>query len=170
MNQRTRFFSLLLSIAILGSLIIPLGKVWAETKRGKITGLKIPRFVSLKSPKVHLRTGPGTRYPIEWILTLRNMPVEVIDEFSTWRKIRDWQGSAGWVHRSLLSGQRWVILKEDVLLYKAPKRGSGIKARLSKKVVGQLQHCMGDWCKGTFGGFIGWVERKRVWGVHDAPP
>lgn len=68
------------------------------TAKGPKTGLPLPRFVSLRSGEVNLRTGPGARYPVEWVLVYRHMPVEIIAEFDTWRKIRDWQGTVGWVH------------------------------------------------------------------------
>ena len=48
--------------------------------------LPLPRFVSLKSAEVNLRTGPGTRYPIEWVYKRRALPVEIIAELP----IRGW--------------------------------------------------------------------------------
>jgi len=136
-------------------------------KTGKVTGLEIPRFVSLRSGKVNLRTGPGTRYPVEWVLTYRNMPVEVLDEFDTWRKIRDWQGSTGWVHRSLLSGKRWVIVPDNqILLRRDPRPNAGVIARIAKKNIGRLETCQGIWCQAAFSGFDGWIKRAEIWGVY----
>jgi len=37
----------------------------------------VPRFVTLHADRVNLRTGPGDRYPIEWVLTRKEMPVEI---------------------------------------------------------------------------------------------
>ena len=68
------------------------------------SGLPIPRFVTLRSDKVFVRTGPGVRYPIKWVFQKENLPVEVIQEFDTWRQIRDRDGEEGWIHQSLLSG------------------------------------------------------------------
>src|SRR5258708_28049028 len=70
----------------------------------------LPRYLSLRSDEVNLRTGPGVRYPVDWVLQRRNMPVEVLAEFENWRKIRDWQGTEGWVHQSMLSGRRYAIV------------------------------------------------------------
>ena len=58
-----------------------------HAKTGSVTGLEIPRFVSLKSNEVNLRVGPSKNYPIELIYITKNLPVEIIDEFDTWRKI-----------------------------------------------------------------------------------
>src|SRR5262245_34959241 len=73
----------------------------------KGSGLPVPRFASLRSDEVNVRTGPGTRYPVDWVFKRKFMPVEVVAEFENWRKIRDWQGASGWVHQSLLTGRRY---------------------------------------------------------------
>ena len=72
------------------------------------TGLPLPRFVTLRANEVNLRSGPGTRYPIDWVYRRSGMPVEIIDEFDTWRRIRDWQGTEGWVHQSMVQGRRGI--------------------------------------------------------------
>src|ERR1700745_1267941 len=74
-------------------------------------GLPVPRFVTLRSDQVNVRTGPGERYPIEWVFTRKGMPVEILAEFDVWRKIRDWQGTEGWVHQRMVTGNRAVIVK-----------------------------------------------------------
>ena len=82
----------------------------AAAQQRKGSGLPIPRFASLRSDEVNVRTGPGPRYPIEWVFKRKAMPVEIVAEFENWRKIRDWQGASGWVHQSLLSGKRSFII------------------------------------------------------------
>src|SRR6266446_1681609 len=72
--------------------------------------LPVPRFVSLHADKVNLRAGPGDRYPIEWVLTRKEMPVEIVAEFEHWRRVRDYQGTEGWVHERMLEGKRAVVV------------------------------------------------------------
>ena len=74
------------------------------------SGLPLPRFVSLRADQVNLRTGPGVQYPVEWVYQRKDLPVEIITEYRTWRKIRDWQSTQGWVHQSMLSGKRSIIV------------------------------------------------------------
>src|SRR6202048_2611436 len=74
-------------------------------------GLPVPRFVSLHADRVNLRTGPGDRYPIDWVFTRKDMPVEIIAQFEHWRQIRDWEGTKGWVHQRMLAGKRDVIVQ-----------------------------------------------------------
>src|SRR6202035_5755275 len=77
-------------------------------------GQKLPRFVSLRSDQVNLRVGPGENYPIDWVLTRKDMPVEIIRQFENWRMIRDWQGTEGWVHERMVAGKRAVVVKGGV--------------------------------------------------------
>src|SRR5262245_37242621 len=72
----------------------------------KGSGLPLPRFASLRSDEANVRSGPGTRYPIDWVFRRKGMPVEIVAEYENYRKIRDWQGASGWVHQSLLTGKR----------------------------------------------------------------
>ena len=92
-----------------------------QTERPGRTGLPLPRFVSLRADQVNLRTGPGVRYPIDWVYRRRDLPVEIIDEHETWRRIRDWEGTIGWVHQSMLQGVRnAMVTGEPRTLRKLP--------------------------------------------------
>jgi SH3-like domain-containing protein len=129
--------------------------------------LPVPRFVSLHSEKVNLRTGPGDRYPIEWVLTRKDMPVEVVQQFEHWRRIRDWEGTQGWVHERMLGGKRDVIVKGGIrTLYTRPDPRSGAVARAEPGVVAKLLECQGTWCRVDAGEATGWVQRTDVWGVY----
>ena len=80
-----------LGSAVLGAMLL-LSAGNALAAEDEAGGPKVPRFVSLDADKVNLRTGPGQRYPIDWVLTRREMPVEVIAQFENWRRIREWTG------------------------------------------------------------------------------
>src|SRR5471030_3132986 len=87
----------------------------------KGSGLPLPRFASLKSDEVNVRTGPGPRYPVDWVFKRKMMPVEIVAEYENFRKIRDWQGAGGWVHQSLLSGKRgFIVPTKAVSLHRTP--------------------------------------------------
>jgi SH3-like domain-containing protein len=145
---------------------------WAQTSPQKAagsasTGLAVPRYVSLRSDEVNLRTGPGVRYPIEWVLQHRHMPVEVLAEFETWRKIRDFQGTEGWVHESMLSGRRYAVVTGAVRsLHRDPEPPSPVVARLEPGVVAEIVECRKDWCRLDSDGYKGWLTRADFWGVY----
>ncbi|HEV7368476.1 SH3 domain-containing protein [Arenibaculum sp.] len=131
------------------------------------TGLPIPRFVTLRSGEVNVRTGPGTRYPVEWVFVRKDVPVEITAEFDTWRRIRDWEGAEGWVHQSMLSGRRAIVVTGDVRsLRRSPEPAASAVARLEPGVVGTLQRCRADWCEVEVEGYEGWLARTEFWGVY----
>lgn len=131
------------------------------------SGLPLPRFASLRSDEVNMRTGPGTRYPIEWVFKKAGVPVEIIAEYEIWRRVRDPEGTEGWMHKSALSGKRTAIvtggphdLREDA----DPQ--SPIAAHLELGAMGQLVSCSKDWCKLKFNGVKGYLRKTDFWGAY----
>lgn len=135
----------------------------------KTTGLPIPRFVSLKSTEVNVRSGPGTRYPIAWVYRREGMPVEIVEEYDYWRKIRDVEGTTGWVHKAMLDGHRTVMLKgkEPRVVRTAPEAKAKPLLKVEPMVIAKLAECEKDWCRIQISGRKGWIEKKYLWGVYD---
>jgi SH3-like domain-containing protein len=133
----------------------------------KTTGLPLPRFVTLRSGEVNVRTGPATTYPVEWVFVRKEMPVEITQEFDTWRRIRDWEGAEGWVHQSMLSGKRSMVVMGDVRsVRKEPNPAAPAVARAKPGVMGWLHKCQGEWCQVDLKGYKGWMLRSEMWGVY----
>lgn len=131
------------------------------------SGLPIPRFVSLRSGEVNVRTGPGVRYPVDWVFVRQGMPVEVTAEFDTWRRIRDWEGTQGWVHQSMLSGRRAVVVMGEMrTVRQQPQSSAPAVAQAEPGVMGRLDSCEADWCRVDMQGIEGWLRRDEVWGVY----
>jgi len=129
--------------------------------------LPIPRFASLRSDKINLRVGPGLDFPIQWVYQRKHMPVEVIGEYDVWRKIRDWQGTTGWVHQSMLDGRRTVrISGSERTLRREPDDAAVVVARLAPGVIGRLLECNDSWCRIEVDGNRGWLKREEFWGVY----
>ncbi len=129
--------------------------------------LPLPRFASLRSNKVFSRAGPGKRYPIEWEYHLKGAPVEIVAEFDYWRRIKDWQGSLSWVHKSMLIGRRGVYVTHDTLLRRGETSESGGIAKVKKGAFGQLVACQAHACEIDFSIRQGWLPRSVIWGVYD---
>lgn len=133
------------------------------------SALPIPRFVSLRTDPINLRTGPGVRYPVDWVYVRRRLPVEVIAEFDTWRQIRDPDGAEGWVHQTMLSGRRTAVVKAASAALR--REGSDTAAelvRVEKGVIVAVQRCpaSSEYCRVEAGGIQGWLRRDQVWGVY----
>lgn len=155
----------LLSLAIAPPLAAQNDKTAAD--KGQKNG-KLPRFASLKSEDVNVRTGPGPRYPVDWKFVRRDLPVEIVAEFETWLKIRDWQNTEGWVHSSMLSPRRHVMVVGEAMseLHKKPENDAPVVARSEPGVIGQLMQCEGAWCRVQMRRVSGWIKRDAIWGVY----
>lgn len=135
------------------------------------TNLPLPRFASVAKEKAFVRTGPGKKYPIKWVIEKQGVPVEITLEFDTWRKIRDVDGQEGWVLKTLLSGNRSgiIISKQSVPLYSSEdinSNYSSIIASLEPSVIVKIKECHGGSCYVDAQGYKGWIERKSLWGVY----
>lgn len=139
--------------------------VVAET-RGKVTNLPIPRFVSLKASEGNVRRGPSLSHRIDWVFTRRDMPLVVTGEYGHWRRVEDRDGQGGWVHYSLLSGVRTVIVAEDLTpLHMKPQDGAPVAARAEAGVIARLGECSPEWCRISAEGERGWARKAALWGV-----
>ena len=135
------------------------------------SGLPVPRFVSIKADRVNVRGGPDKDHDVSFIFTRVGWPVEITAEFDNWRRIRDSDGSEGWVYHSLLSGKRTaaVQLKDKTALapvHAAPDAESPVAADLQAGVLATVKSCTGAWCHLVGKDFDGWVEQNDLWGVY----
>ncbi len=134
---------------------------------GPVTRLPIPRFVSLKTDEANVRRGPSMSQRIDWVYKARGMPLEVIGEYGNWRRVRDRDGVGGWVHYSLLSGVRTVIVEEDMLpLYQRRDPQGPVNAYLEAGVIARVEKCGPVWCRLSAGGKRGWTTHAGLWGLR----
>lgn len=164
--RRTSARPIAIGIASLLALLVAAAREPAAAADGD-AGLPVPRFVSLRSDRVNLRAGPGNQYPIEWVLTKKDMPVQIIAQFEHWRRIRDWDGTEGWVQERMVAGKRTVVVGKGAVrpLYQRPDPEAAVTARAEPGVVAQLAECRGAWCRIETDDVSGWMRRTDIWGV-----
>lgn len=146
------------------------GALAQSTKTGA-SGLAVPRFVSLKSDRVNVRVGPSRDHNIAWTFVQAGLPVEIIQEFENWRRIRDWEGKEGWVFHSLLSGRRTALVTPWEQTGRTPLRArsksdADIVAELEPKVLAAVSECAGGWCRVGGREYDGWLDQTRLFGVY----
>jgi SH3-like domain-containing protein len=157
------------SISLLAGVIVTMLAAGPLAAGPEGTGLPLPRFVSLRAETAKLRTGPGVQYPEDWIYQRPGLPLEVIAEYHTWRKVRDWQGTQGWMHQSLLSNQRTLIVVGATRTLRSnPDIKAPPVARAESAVIGRILSCPADssWCRVEIDGFRGWMRKIEFWGVQ----
>ncbi|MCW5715445.1 MAG: hypothetical protein KIT43_13120 [Bauldia sp.] len=147
------------------------GSVAAQGQQaGQTTGLPIPRFVSLAAAQVNVRNGPGSEYPIAWQFVRARYPVEVVNEYDNWRRIRDINGDMGWVLGTLLSAERTAIVRGEAgttaNLYAQPTTTSAVTYVLQAGVQASINQCNNGWCRLVDARFNGWIEQTLLWGTY----
>ena len=151
-----------------------------EVSVGPVTKLPLPRYASLKTDRVNLREGPSKDHRTLWVFRRAGLPVEIVAEFETWRRIRDAEGTEGWVLHSLLSGRRTALVtapkggdkSAQVPLFSKSEPNSGEEARLEAGVIGNVKSCASNWCRiivalpQSRDDVDGYIRQDRLWGVY----
>lgn len=133
---------------------------------GPVTNLPLPRYVSLKAAEGNVRRGPSLSHRIDWVFQRRDMPLQITAEHGHWRRVEDRDGLGGWVHYSLLSGTRTVLVEQDMLTIRTrPDAAAPVAAALEVGVIARLGKCEIEWCRITSAGYRGWAPKARLWGV-----
>ncbi len=134
---------------------------------GPVTGLPMPRFVSLRSDTANARRGPGLDYQIDWEYLRRGLPVEVTAEYGNWRRVRDSDGMGGWVHQTLLSGVRTALVRgtKTVPLRAGAEPSDRVRAMVEPGVIVRMRECDGAMCRVSADGTDGWISQAVLWGV-----
>ena len=97
--------------------------------------------------------------------------MEITAEFENWRRIRDSDGSEGWVYHSMLSGKRTAVV-----YLKAKDDLAPIHPRTTLKAE-SWRNCSPAWSPRSSAapapgagsaarGFDGWIEQTHLWGVY----
>ncbi|MCB1835943.1 MAG: hypothetical protein KDH19_21215 [Geminicoccaceae bacterium] len=133
---------------------------------GRDSGLALPRFVSLGAERIYMRTGPGKEFPIKWVYEKTGLPMQVIEESDDWREVSDPDGETGWIHKSLLSGKRFLMVQHDVAdLRRTPSDEAMVVARVEPRVIAEMLNCQPVWCLVNIDDHRGWLARRDVFGL-----
>lgn len=144
------------------------------------SGLALPRFATTRSEPINVRVGPGQKYEVAWTYLKSGVPVEIIQEFDTWRKIRDMDGGEGWIHQNLLTGTRAgyvqpLMANGEIAMRASQSDEAGIRARLGPGLKVTIQDCNGSWCAVSAASqdpsqrqsvYSGFVRQEELWGVY----
>ncbi|MCP5085463.1 MAG: aspartyl-trna synthetase [Rhodobacteraceae bacterium] len=134
--------------------------------RGPVTNLPMPRFVSMKADEGNVRRGPSLTHRVDWVFQHENMPLQITGEYGHWRRVQDSEGQGGWMHYSLLSGVRMVVVQDkQVSLRLKPSDAAQASAYVDRGVIARLGDCKPDWCEVRVSGYKGWVQKASLWGV-----
>ena len=141
-------------------------KLTPPDHRGPVTHLPLPRYVSLKGSKGNARRGPSLSHRIDWVFTHPGMPLKVTAEFGHWRRVEDRDGQGGWIHYTLISGVRHVVITQDMVsLHARPDEKAEVTAKAQSGAIARLDKCNSTWCEIDADGAAGWLPKTDIWGV-----
>jgi SH3-like domain-containing protein len=158
----------LLLFAFISAFVFGLADVAMATGKEKIITFT-PQFVSLKSNVVNMRVGPKETYSILWEYHAKGLPVELLAKYGNWRKIKDFDGSVGWVWRGTISGKRTFRLIASSLLLREPDKSSSAVAKLELGIMGALISCPKthpSFCRVEVQGYQGWLPKEVIFGIY----
>ena len=123
------------------------------------------KFLSLKNNEVNLREGPSKDYPVKFVYNKKFLPVQILDSWDNWKKIKDFEDNSGWIHISLLSGKKTAINKlKNSIIFTYNTIYSKPLARVDKGRLLFIKKCKLQWCKVSSGEYTGWIQKKSLWG------
>lgn len=169
-----------LAIALVLVALAPLLPMARAQEVGPSSGLPMPRFVSVRNAPVNVRVGPGTNYDIAFTFVRPGVPVEIVQEFDTWRRIRDVEGDEGWVHQNLVVGDRTAIVApwstEGTIALRVDARADApVRAWLTPQMLVSVHGCDGRFCEislrhtgedGDTTTYSGFIVQETLWGVY----
>ena len=180
MHLAARLLGVAVCLAVPGRALAAPTDVVPEPGLGPVTKLPMPRYASLKTDRVNLREGPSKDHRTLWVFRRAGLPIEIVAEFETWRRIRDFEGTEGWVLHSLLSGRRTAVViappgtekTAKVPLLARAEATAGEEAKLEPGVIASVKSCTSGWCRvvvslpQTRGDIDGYIRQERLWGVY----
>ncbi len=153
-------------LGLIGAVLLAGGAHAADTVRGPVTNLPMPRYVSLKTAKANVRRGPSLGHRIDWVYRREALPLRIVAEHGHWRRVEDPDGQGGWVHYALLSGVRTALVEtEETELHLKPVAETPVMAVAQHGVVARIEECGPRWCRLSKDGYRGWAEKSALWGV-----
>ena len=122
-------------------------------------------MVSVKGSTLNMREGPSTSAAVLWELK-RGYPLQITERKGNWVKVRDFEGDAGWVARSLTGNTPHHVVKSKVANIRS---GPGTQHRIvGKAEYGELlrtREKRADWVRvEREEGVGGWIAKNLLWG------
>ncbi len=163
---------LLRASVLCGALAAPIANGAQAMAAEAYAAQSAPRYLSLGADTANGREGPSRDHRIVWIYRKRGLPLKVVQEWQSWRKVEDPFGDQTWMLASMLQRQRTVYFTgddgQDTALRARPDIASPVRAAIARGVIGELHDCTRGWCEVKVDGLKGWAPRRALWGADSA--
>ena len=120
--------------------------------------------LSVKAAIANVRSGPATTDPVIWQVE-KYHPLKIIQKQGKWRLFQDFEGDRGWIHDSLLTDVKAVIVKNNKCnIRSGPGTDNAIRFIVDKGVPFKVLERKGKWIHVMHAdGDQGWIHQSLVW-------
>ncbi len=129
------------------------------------TSIAEAKMVSISGGKVNLRSGPGTKYAIQWEYG-KGFPLRILSSKGNWYKVQDFENDSGWVYKKMVNRTPHLIVKRKRINIRSnPSSRSKLIGKADYGVVFKTLEQKKGWAKVKHeNGLSGWVRRDLLWG------
>ncbi|MDH4317187.1 MAG: SH3 domain-containing protein [Desulfobulbaceae bacterium] len=122
--------------------------------------------MSVVKDGVNLRSGPDAKYEILYELPA-GYPLKVLEKKNSWFMVSDYQNDRGWIYSSLVSNDRYVIVKaSEGNVRSGPGTNYDTIGQVYNDVILKKISSQANWVKVThpqLPGGSGWVHQSLIW-------
>ena len=120
--------------------------------------------LSVKADIGNVRSGPATTDPVIWQVE-KYHPLNVIQKQGKWYLFEDFEGDRGWIHSSLLTDLKAVVVKNNKCNVRSgPGTDKAIQFTVDKGVPFKVIEEKGKWIHVMHAdGDQGWIHKALVW-------
>ncbi|WP_457573603.1 SH3 domain-containing protein [Desulfolithobacter sp.] len=134
------------------------------------TTTAMAEMVAISGNNVNMRSGPGTKYRVLWVLG-EGFPLKVLKRSGSWLRVKDFEGTIGWVNKKLVSRTPHMIVKvhknskKRINVRSGPSTKYRIVAKAYYGVVFKTLERKNGWVRVEHPkGVTGWIKRSLLWG------
>ncbi len=133
----------------------------------EVVASKKNKYLTTRYNEVNVRNGPGLNNLILFKILKKGYPLLIIEKFENWYRVIDFDDNKGWVSKTQLSSDSYVIvIKDSEKILKFPNYNSKVLAFVKNNFILKLDKCRKKWCMVTSEKIKGWVPKKSLWGIN----
>jgi SH3-like domain-containing protein len=128
------------------------------------TGPAAAERLSVSANTANIRSSPDTASAVMWQVE-KYQPLNIIQKQGDWYLFEDFEGDRGWIHKSLLSTEKTVVVKNDTCNVRSgPGTEHDIRFTVDRGVPFKVLAEKGDWLHVIHAdGDEGWIHKALVW-------
>ncbi len=121
-------------------------------------------YRSLKDKETHVRSGPGSDYPVIYKYKTSGLPLKLLKQYQGFSQIKDYYGNTGWIIDTKLRKKRNLFVFRNSFGYDKKTTNSAKVFEIMAPNILELKNCGDDFCKVEYNKKEAYVLKSNVWG------